>query len=89
MIALFRRYFHHGNTPHFILFRTDLQNATHIYLFGMPESLQGRLTERLRSTLRPWTIIVSYIYPFPDFRLIREDRWANGKMNPFWVYRVN
>lgn len=90
-IAMLRARFWVWNKPRLIcsdIFQTDFSDATHIYLFGMPESLQWVLTTHLQNSLRKGTIIISYIYPYPDFSLERVDRGAEGKANPIWIYRV-
>ena len=91
-IARVRGFFRKGRRPLLLqkdIFTLDFSDATHIYLFGMPESLRGKLTERFRKSLRPGTKIISYMYPYPDLTLITEDRGISGRENPFFLYTLS
>ncbi len=45
------------------LFRQNLHNANVIYVFGMPERLQGKLLKKFQRELQPGTRVISYTFP--------------------------
>ena len=44
------------------LFKENLASADVVYFFGMPESINKRLVEKLKQELRPGTKIISYCF---------------------------
>lgn len=48
------------------LFRQDISDASVIYLFGTPKTLQGRLKEKIWHECKPGTKILSYAFSFED-----------------------
>jgi len=49
------------------LFKVDLQNANVIYFFGLPETINNKLKEKLEREARPGTRIISYAFKINDW----------------------
>ena len=48
------------------LWHTDLSDTTHVYFFLMPEMFP-RLMEKLKKELKPGSIVLSYVWPLPQW----------------------
>lgn len=58
------------------LWNTNLSDATHIYFFLMP-AMFPRLMEKLKKELKPGSIMVSYVWPLPQWtptEVIKRDK---------------
>lgn len=56
------------------LFKADLSNADVVYLFGMPSTLRGGLSAKLRRDLKPGARIVSYAFNLDGWTPTRVDK---------------
>jgi SAM-dependent methyltransferase len=69
------------------LFKEDFSSADVIYVFGLPKTIRKKLTSKLKRELRPGTRIISYVFSFPELKLIRKDQ-PQKNSNPIYIYEI-
>jgi SAM-dependent methyltransferase len=69
------------------LFKQDFSSANVIYVFGLPKTIREKLIIKLKKELQPKTRVISYVFPFPDLKLIQKDQ-SPKKSNPIYIYEI-
>ena len=68
------------------IFREDLSPADVIYVYGLPDTLNNRLRQKLEKELKPGARIISYGFAVKDWRPAAIDR-PTSKSKPIYLYK--
>jgi len=56
------------------MFAHNLSDANCIYVFGLPDKLQGKFQKKLETELKPGTRVISYCFPFKNWKEVTKDK---------------
>ncbi|MBT4221006.1 MAG: class I SAM-dependent methyltransferase [Candidatus Magasanikbacteria bacterium] len=91
LFCVFRRWFfpykHRVKYRWRNLFFIDVSSADVVYVYGLPETLSGKVAKKLRQELRPGTCVLSYAFPIAVWKPIHVDK-PQKENTAIYVYEI-
>jgi SAM-dependent methyltransferase len=90
LVCQLRKIFNYQAEIHFKfknLFKEDLSAADVVYFFGMPKTINNKLTAKLKRELKPGAKIISYSFSLFDWTPKITDK-PTSKDLPIYLYEV-
>ncbi len=69
------------------LYKEDLSRANVIFLFGIPDTLNNKLEEKLAKELKPGTKIISYAFLFKNWEPVTKDKPSEKEVS-IYLYEI-
>lgn len=68
-------------------FECDFGDATHVFVFGMPDKINSKLCKKIKDTCKPGTFVISHVFAFNDLRLVKISKPTENDL-PIYLYQL-
>ena len=66
------------------LFKRNLSNADVVYFFGMPNTIEHRLKQKLEQELKPGTRVISYAFAIKGWTPAKKDKPSDTSLSMYY-----